>query len=254
MRFTIDACCGCHMGNIRKNNEDNFFFDNKYLDSADNGLEKPITLNMPVKKGLCLAVFDGMGGENFGEVASYSAAKALQQAPRRLPDFFIPEKKYLTQLSLQLNKSVVTAKRELDTERMGTTMVTLYFTAKDAYICNIGDSRAYLLRDKALRQISVDHVQRRSEASRRKAPLTQHLGIDPMDMQIEPDIARYALQTGDQYLLCSDGLTDMLTDLEIADILSSGQDTKACVQLLMQAALDRGGWDNITVIVCKITE
>lgn len=252
MRFTMEACCGCHMGNIRKNNEDNFFFDGKCLESDNTGLKNPVTLDTPVKNGLCLAVFDGMGGENFGEIASFSAARTLQQSQRKLTDFFIPERKYLTQLSAELNDAVVAAKRELDTDRMGTTMVALYFTPRYAYVCNIGDSRAYRLRDNEFLQLSEDHVQKQAENARRKAPLTQHLGIDPEDLQIEPYIAKGELRSGDQYLLCSDGLTDMLTNFEITDIMLGSQDPESCVQNLIEAALERGGRDNITAIVCNI--
>lgn len=254
MRLTLEACCGCHMGNIRKNNEDNFLFNRQYMESDNTGLEVPLVWKTSVKNGLWMAVFDGMGGENFGEEASCAAAKTLQEKKRNLRDLFTPDDQYLHQLCMQLNDAVVAAKEALDTDRMGTTMVGLYFTSKEAYMCNIGDSRAYLCRDEALRQISVDHAQKASETSRRKPPLTQHLGIDPAYMQIEPYITKNVLQPGDQYLLCSDGLTDMLTDGEIADILSSSQSAENCVQALLQAALDRGGRDNVTVIVCKIME
>lgn len=254
MRFTLKACCGCHMGNIRKNNEDNFFFDGNCLDSDNAGLKDTITCNTDVEKGLCVAVFDGMGGENFGEMASFSAAKALQLSLQKTPDFNIPQHQYLNQLTLELNDAVVAAKNQLYTNRMGTTMVALYFTQDFAYVCNVGDSRAYRLRGDAFWQISEDHIQKREDSSRRKAPLTQHLGIDPMDMQIVPYIAKSELQDADRYLLCSDGLTDMLTNAEIADIMHHFPDPESCVRHLMQAALDRGGRDNITVIVCNITK
>ena len=165
----------------------------------------------------------------------------------------ISEKKYLFRLSLSLNEAVLQAKREQCTDRMGTTMVALYFSGRYVYVCNIGDSRAYRLRDGEFLQISEDHVEHRPERTHRKAPLTQHLGIDPEDMLIEPYIAKGELRKGDMYLLCSDGLTDMLSNLEISCLMHDSTSVDECVTQLIQAALEKGGRDNITVIVCRIT-
>ena len=252
MRFTIEAACGCHMGKVRKNNEDNFYFDGKCLESDNEGLKNPVYLEEPVKRGLSYAIFDGMGGENYGEIASYTAARKMQQIERTLADFFIPERKYLTRLVMQLNDAVVQAKKELQTSRMGTTMVSLYFSGRYVYVCNIGDSRAYRLREGEFLQLSEDHIEQRPGRDHKKAPLTQHLGIDPEDMIIEPYIAKGVLRSGDIYLLCSDGLTDMLSNLEISCLLHDCPDVEESAIQLIQAALDKGGRDNITVIVCKI--
>ena len=252
MQFTIEAACGCHIGNIRKTNEDNFYFDGKCLAADHSGLKNPVSFEQPLKNGLCLAVFDGMGGENFGELASFAAARQLQQTQRTMADFFVSERNYLLQLTEQLNDAVVQQKATLCTDRMGTTMAALYFTSRYGYVCNVGDSRAYRLRDGEFLQISLDHTEKRPGRENRKAPLTQYLGIHPEDMQLEPHIAKGALETGDIYLLCSDGLTDMLTNFEIADILLQDTDAEACVQTLIQSALARGGRDNVTVIVCKV--
>lgn len=252
MGFVMEAACGCNKGKIRKNNEDNFYFDGKCLEVENDGLKNPAYIETPVKRGLCYAIFDGMGGENFGEIASHAAARQMQLTERTLGDYLIPEKKYLNRLSLSLNEAVLQAKREQCTDRMGTTMVALYFSGRYVYVCNIGDSRAYRLRDGEFLQISEDHVESHPGRGRKKAPLTQHLGIDPEDMLIEPYIAKGELKNGDMYLLCSDGLTDMLSNLEISCLMHSSDDVDECASQLIQAALEKGGRDNITVIVCKI--
>lgn len=252
MGFVMEAACGCNKGKIRKNNEDNFYFDGKCLEVENDGLKNPAYIETPVKRGLCYAIFDGMGGENFGEIASHAAARQMQLTERTLGDYLIPEKKYLNRLSLSLNEAVLQAKREQCTDRMGTTMVALYFSGRYVYVCNIGDSRAYRLRDGEFLQISEDHVESHPGRGCKKAPLTQHLGIDPEDMLIEPYIAKGELKNGDMYLLCSDGLTDMLSNLEISCLMHSSDDVDECASQLIQAALEKGGRDNITVIVCKI--
>lgn len=252
MRLSIDAACGCNVGKIRKNNEDNFFFDSKCLELDNLGLRNTACFSDSLKNGLMLAVFDGMGGENYGEVASFTAARQMQSITRSLSDYFVSERKYLSKLTMQLNDAIVAEKKELCTDRCGSTMVALYFSSGYVYTCNIGDSRAYRLRDGEFLQLTVDHVEKRPEGERKKAPLTQHLGIDSEDMQIEPYIAKGKINKGDTYLLCSDGLTDMLTNFEISDIMLQNENPVDCVECLIKAALEHGGRDNITVIVCRI--
>lgn len=252
MRLFVDAACGCHIGKIRKNNEDNFFFDDKCLELENRGLRNTACFSDVLRSGLCFAVFDGMGGENFGEVASFTAARRMQTVTRSLSDYFVSERKYLLKLTEQLNDAIVEAKKELYTERCGSTMAAVYFSSGYVYTCNVGDSRIYRLREGEFLQLSVDHIENRPEGERKKAPLTQHLGIDPEEMQIEPYIAKGKISKGDIYLLCSDGLTDMLTNLEISDIILNYEESADCVQKLIQSALEHGGRDNITVIVCRI--
>ena len=251
MAYILDAACGCNTGKIRKNNEDNFFFDGRCLEADNSGLKHPVTMTKTLRRELCVAIFDGMGGENFGEVASFAAADCMQYTTRKLKDYFIPERKFLNSLCMKINDAVVAKQQELCTERMGSTMVALYFSHGYVYVCNLGDSRDYRLRDGEFLQLSVDHLEKR-EQTRKKAPLTQHLGISPENFLIEPYIAKGELKRGDQYLLCSDGLTDMLTNLEIDGIMSSTESAEDCVKKLIDAALEKGGKDNVTAIVCRI--
>ena len=252
MKYTIQAACGCHIGKIRKNNEDNFFFDGKCLEEINKGLKHPAWMEEKLKNGFCVAVFDGMGGENFGELASYAAARQMQVTERSLKDFLIPEKKYLEQLTRQLNDAVVREQQKMCTDKMGSTMVCLYLSGRYAYVCNVGDSRAYRLRDGEFLQLSCDHVEKRPGRDQKKAALTQHLGFGSEEIEIEPYIAKGELKKGDTYLLCSDGLSDMLTNFEITDMMMRCEDAEDCVQKLIDAALRHGGRDNITAIVCKL--
>ncbi len=252
MPYVLEASCLCNTGKIRKNNEDNFFFDGRCLEEENDGLKHPVSMSKSLHRELCVAVFDGMGGENFGESASFAAADCMQSITRKLKDYFIPERKFLSRMCMKLNDAVVTKQQELCTERMGSTMVALYFSHGYVYVCNLGDSRAYRLRGGEFLQLSVDHIEEREGQSRKKAPLTQHLGISPEYFLIEPYIAKGELKHGDQYLLCSDGLTDMLTNFEIDEIMSNAVTAEDCVQKLVNSALEKGGKDNVTVIVCRI--
>jgi len=251
MNLVIEAACGCNRGKIRSNNEDNVYFFGRCLPLIHDGTKKISGVESGIQNGLFLAVFDGMGGESCGEEASFAAAQELQLVGKKLIDYFFPEREFLTRTMLRLNDAVVKRAHELCVERMGSTLVALYFSAGNVYVCNLGDSRAYRLRYGEFMQLSQDHVYR-STNGRKKSPLTQYLGIDPDYMTLEPFICKGSLIEEDQYLLCSDGLTDMLSNMEIMTIMLNSKDSRSCASQLIDAALKRGGQDNVTVIVCKI--
>lgn len=254
MRYSVQASCGCHTGKIRRNNEDNFYFNGYSLDRIHNGLPYPICAESNPGSGFLVSVFDGMGGECFGEYASFAAAQQMQHDNDTLNGYCFSSKSHLFTMINQLNDAVLKAQQEMCTEHMGSTMVSFYFTGRHVYSCNLGDSRSFLLRDNVLSQLSVDHVVTYPDKSRKKAPLTQYLGINTEELQIEPHIVKGRYKSGDVFLLCSDGLTDMLTDQEIRDIMLNHAEPKDCVEALIQAALDHGGRDNITVVICKVAE
>ncbi len=252
INFTIQAACGCNTGKIRKNNEDNFYFCGKYLEENNCGLKRPMWIEDTLKSGFTVAVFDGMGGENFGETASYAAAQQMQLHKRSLPNLFEPEETYFAQLAQLLNEAVVKEKQLKCTENMGTTMVCLHFAKDSVYICNMGDSRAYRLREGELIQLSQDHLEKRPGTDERKAEINRYLGIDPEEMEVEPFVLKSEYEKGDTYLLCSDGLSDMLSNIEINDIMLCSESAQDCAQKLIDEAIKHGGRDNITVIICKI--
>ena len=150
---------------------------------------------------------------------------------------------------------------------MGTTFVGMNISGQKMIFANIGDSRIYRLRKGKLKQLSQDHsvVQRMvrigmlTEAEARKHPqrhqITQYLGIRQEEMMIEPQIEENVrIENGDRYLLCSDGLTDMLSDEEIEKTMNACRIVKDTVEKLWNAAIKNGGADNITVILLEVQE
>ncbi|MCD8157265.1 MAG: hypothetical protein LUD53_07575, partial [Clostridiales bacterium] len=115
-------------------------------------------------------------------------------------------------------------------------------------ICNIGDSRIFRLSKGQMEQLSMDHVGVAPYG--RKPPLSQNLGIPPTEMLIEPYAATAAYREGDIYLICSDGLTDMLSTNQIAQVLGQ-YPIETAAGCLLEKALERGGRDNITIILCR---
>ena len=247
LAFTLQAACLSHIGNRRGNNEDNFFFNGICLEEEHTSTHDPLLMERVLQEDVCLGVFDGMGGENYGEQASFTAASEMQALTGKPKLFYQSGGKYLGNLALALNDAVFRRAQELMTSRMGTTMAALYFSGSRVYVCNVGDSRVYRLRDHVFAQLSQDHVSTRIPAPRRKAPLTQHLGMNPEDVRIEPFVIKDSMQSGDIYLMCSDGLTDMVDNLALSDILSRSENPEQCALNLLQAALDGGGKDNITI-------
>lgn len=150
---------------------------------------------------------------------------------------------------------------------MGTTLTALYLDQGKAICCNVGDSRCYFMRAGALRQLSADHTEAQqmvnmgilSPEQARKSKswhkLTQHLGIFPEEFVIEPHFGPpLVLKSGDVFLLCSDGLTDMAADEQIAEILNTGKNAEQTADALVKLALSQGGRDNVTALVLKVRE
>ena len=255
MNYQIEAACGSSVGKVRSKNEDNFLFDGTSLPEKNSGQLPPLNLYGEFPGSVSVAVFDGMGGMAHGEAASAPAAESVK---RLLEQMDAPSPEVLEDICLQANRAVWQKAVELGTERMGTTLAMLCFEKEHVYAVNVGDSRIFGLRGERLMQISRDHTDEAYMKAKgivgRKPRLTQYMGIDPGEVRLEPYITRGSVQTGDTYLICSDGLTDMLDEETICQLLTVSGTAAACVESLISAALKRGGHDNVTVIVCRVLE
>ena len=217
---------GSDVGRKRENNEDSLFRDDQ--------------------RGL-FAVADGMGGHPAGDVAAREAIAAL--ADRLTDDDFdtCGAVQALSDALVAAHEAVVAAARvDPDKRGMGTTAVVVHVDEQAVVTCShIGDSRAYVLTGGRLLRVTEDHVTAR-EAGRL---LTQALGTS---RTVEPDAAEVRLEPGDKVLLCTDGLTDMVSEREIRDILGQAAHPQTVCDELIAAALDAGGLDNITCIVIDV--
>lgn len=253
MVYQLSAACGCSIGRIRDNNEDNFYFNGHILGEQNNGLNSTVSMKCRTSNPVCFAVFDGMGGEERGELASYTAAAALDVRIKDLRSTLSAPKEFLESSCCAMSDAVCAAGKPLAAGRMGTTVAMLLLSMDKAYVCNIGDSRVYLLRDDELLQISEDHVESLPPGSRQKKPrLTQYLGACKDELMLEPHIITYDIQPRDTFLLCSDGLTDMLASEEICVCITQHISTKRMVSHLIDLANHHGGRDNITALIIKI--
>ncbi len=256
--FIISAHGRSNVGKKRGNNEDNFFLSGVTVDSANN-----ITAKFEDTSKIACAVFDGMGGEAAGEKASQMAAVTFGE---NLSDIINSDfsEGAITSVIESANKKVCDEIRKMG-KRMGCTFVSLGFSNNTIHIANIGDSRAYLLRDGKFYCISKDHTvsqtmvdsgvisYEESQKIKEKHMLTQHLGIFPDEMVLEPYFKTFTAKENDIVLLCSDGLTDMLSDSEIQSVLQQQANPEEATNILVEKVLENGGKDNVTVIVAKIS-
>jgi PPM family protein phosphatase len=219
---------------------------------------------------------DGMGGYNAGEVASGMAtsliADGLQEAwqPEALSKLSREEAKSLSERLIRehigrANSAIfTTSQNNPECAGMGTTLVVCLFHDNFMAVAHIGDSRLYRLRGEAMIQVTRDHsllqeqldsgliTPEEAKLSQNKNLVTRALGIDP---SVEPEIHVHETQADDIYLLCSDGLSDMVEDDEIRLTLITLKSNPALtVQQLVQAANDNGGRDNISAMLIRIAE
>ena len=253
----ISAYAASNVGKRRQNNEDNYYFDGNYVNSANDIFAESLN-----STELIVSVCDGMGGEEAGEVASQIAVESLNKCYKYLLDNNLSDE--AIEKYVNYSNDLICGEIKKYKKRMGTTYTLLGIKDGVVTASNIGDSRIYRYSNGVLEQISHDHTEAQSmvdagvvsaEESMKipeKHRLTQHLGIFPYEMIIEPYIVRFPVSAGDRYLLCSDGLTDMLTNSEISAILCKKQSLKTIVDELISSALNKGGRDNVTIVLCEI--
>lgn len=245
MNYTVRYFCWSHAGKIRSINQDNFICDGIFMDDSAGQPAFPLAGCLTHGHPALIGVFDGMGGEECGEIASFLAAQQAAEViigARPLDA--------LLQFCKTANGKICGYAAENQISAMGTTAALLAFTDSEIALCNIGDSKIFRFADQKLEQISVDH--HAPAVYGQKPPLSQYLGIPPSEMVIDPYAARGRYHDGDIYLLCSDGLTDMAAAGDIAQILRETEFDKAG-QRLLDTALEHGGKDNITIILCQVT-
>lgn len=254
----LHAAAISHVGMIRENNEDNFYLQGQIRSRLDE-LQSRASGSFEEEQTL-FAVADGMGGMAHGELASLATVQALVPCAMEIV-------RETVQTSVSRANAEICRAQALAGRQMGTTLAALYMDRGKAVACNIGDSRAYLLRSGVLTRLTVDHNQAQmmvdlgllTAEEAKKHPgrhaLTQFIGIPEDQMVIEPHFsAEIEVQTGDIFLLCSDGLTDGVDEVELPELLSGNTESMTIADRLVRLALDRGGRDNITALVVCVSE
>jgi len=196
MGYNIEYATLCHKGKVRARNQDNFWCMGAFLGSENNGLREPITGYIQTNYSPAFAVFDGMGGEQQGEVAAFIAANCFNASYNSSPK--TDPKRFLLETCMNMNRAICEYAAGMRLRSTGTTAAILMFGENVIHICNIGDSRIYRYHGKRLVQISHDHSM--AGVTNRKPPLTQNLGVPETEFLIEPYMAEVACKAGDEYL------------------------------------------------------
>ena len=262
-KLRANVCAVTHAGRIRKENEDNYNLNGRLTSTGD--LKKGSAFVQSMSEPFHLAVCDGMGGESYGELASGIAVESIATHSMNVYD---SGEDYSFAISNCLDdaNNRICAEISAKGKRMGTTLAAVYAVKGRIYCVNIGDTRVYHYSKGMLEQISFDHTHAQtivdagevSQDNVNRIPdakrLTRHLGVFPEEGNLSPNISVIDdIDDGDVILLCSDGLTDMLDDGEITEILSSGENAQTVASKLIRRALEKGGKDNVTVMAAFMT-
>jgi serine/threonine protein phosphatase PrpC len=239
------------IGHARENNEDKFDF------------YEPDEEPLLAARGSVYLVCDGMGGHNAGQIASELAAKQFLHAYYHLGGTAQEAARHAI---LQAHHYIAEMASKIPSRYgMGTTLTALILKQDEGILAHVGDSRCYRLREGVFEQLSRDHTLVASLVEQGIIPpeqaryhpqrnvIRQAVGVADPSEPLEPDIETFALQAGDLYLLCSDGLTDMVDDAEIEAIVREEPPTRAAWRLV-DRALANGGRDNITVVLVQILQ
>jgi len=251
LKTALEIATATHSGMVRSHNEDSIAADGE--------------------AGLAVLA-DGMGGYNAGEVASGIAVEYIKTEMKKQLSGKKPEdldepsvQKLIAEHSARANAAIYqSAQSQPQYSGRGTTLVVALWHDNRISVGHVGDSRLYRLRDGKLSQVTRDHsllqeqidsgmiTKEQARHSQNKNLVTRAVGIDPV---VETEVHTYPVQVGDIYLMCSDGLNDMVTDEDIELTLSSlAANLQLAAQQLIQQACDNGGRDNVSVILVRVAK
>lgn len=245
----IDAVAVTHRGRVRPGNEDAVAVAG-FLSAAEQG--EPVRVSVASTRPFTGLVADGMGGHAEGGRASRLAARVITDASPAFRDADA-----IVAAVRAANTAIHAEATAVDRwAGMGTTVVVLTVADGTATCVNVGDSRCYLLRDESLVQLSTDDAPPPVGATPvvKTGVVTQTLGGTADERPVEPHVHRVAVRAGDRFLLCSDGLTDVVSVDDIEAGLSHPADAVETVRDLLRRALDAGGPDNISALLLTIPE
>jgi len=272
-RVKVDLAAQSHQGRIRTNNEDHYLAVRitRSLETLLTNLGEAVLPKRFDETAYGMLVADGMGGMAAGEIASRAALLRLLELVVKTPD-------WIMMMNQPENAATVMRRmthrfREIDDELraqgesnhalhgMGTTLTVAVTLGTDLFLSHIGDSRAYLLRREKLHQLTKDHTLAQAlieagiagadDTSTRAMRHVLTAALGSTGKRTDPQVQGLHLSDGDQLLLCTDGLTEMVADNDIAAVLADANSSQAACEALIDLALAGGGKDNITVVLAR---
>jgi len=268
----IDVAALSDKGKVREHNEDHFFVarGGRHLATLLTNIPSSDVPTRFEETGYLMIVADGMGGHAGGEVASRMAIATLINIVLHMPDWILRldeehAQKVMERAAERYRKvhEALQEKARLDPKLrgMGTTMTAAYSLGDDLFVAHVGDSRAYLFRDGKLQLLTHDQTQAQlmadigmisqTEVARHRLRHVLTSALGGLEKAVSVDIQRLKLTGADRLLLCTDGLTDMVEDGGIAQVLGGVESSDDACRRLVDLALENGGKDNITVVLAR---
>ncbi len=256
-KATLSAALKSGKGNVRTNNEDAYFFNGDFAALKDMDQETSLECACSEETAL-FAICDGMGGYENGEVASYTTVSRIPKlkSALKLFDFSTAITRWVEETNAAVNDA---------TRDGGCTLALLYYQSENVHIAHIGDSRIYRFHQGKLVRMTKDHsrmqvlldagiiTEKEAETYPQRHVITRALGMDEEENgKCMPTVHEpVPVEDQDRYIICSDGVTDMLSDDRIENLLSHSQTVFECADSVYRAALDAGGRDNTSVIAIE---
>jgi PPM family protein phosphatase len=269
----VDVAAATHAGYVRPNNEDHYLVIKfgRSLENVSSNLGKGLLARSYDVTGYGMFVADGMGGHASGEIASRMSLTRLVELLVETPDWILSleTQEYATTVLqrmkerfFQIDETLRAEAERINSLRgMGTTLTVAGTLGQELVIGHIGDSRAYLLRGGKFEQLTTDHTlaQALIDAGVAKPddPATHSMrhvltaALGSLGDVIQPQIHRTQVSVGDQLLLCTDGLTEMVGDEEISYVITESDSAQTACHDLVDLALRAGGLDNVTVVLAR---
>lgn len=263
-RRSLSAAVISHKGCERANNEDSFFFNGDWmpLDQMDQGA---LIVQDFSADSLLFAVCDGMGGAQSGEIASHGTVQRMLPLMQRLPGSQPSE--LIERFCHEASLAVYQEAQRQGAKYQGTTLAMVAIDRQEATIANVGDSRVYLLRQGNLEQLSDDHsevnrlvkagllTREQARKHERSNIITHYIGMGQREQSKDFAFMRQLpLYRGDRLMICSDGISDLISDERLRAILHGASDPEQAVVQLANTALELGGKDNLSCIVLDCGE
>jgi serine/threonine protein phosphatase PrpC len=269
----VDLGASSHPGHVRENNEDSYLVMRfgRSLENVLTNLEEDLLEQNYAMRGYGMLVADGMGGAAAGEVASRFALSKLVELIVDTSDWTLSLQRRedvttvlrrMTERFLQIDD---TLRKEADRDHtlrgLGTTLTVAGVMGNDLRLGHVGDSRAYLLRDTGMKQLTIDHtlaqalidagVANRDDPASRSMRHVLTAAVGSLGDKGVPQVQLFKLSDDDQLLLCTDGLTETVEDATIAGVLREAKSAQFACNELVNLALAGGGSDNITVVLAR---
>ena len=267
----IDVGAVSHVGKVRTNNEDHYAVVRRRRSRTVLSTNLP-RADLPDvdEDAYAMVVADGIGGAAFGDLASRLALRTAGELgireikwPLKMNEDEVRETLEKLETYVELLHDELTKHAEADPhlEGMGTTLTAAYTSGTEAFLAHVGDSRAYLFRQGKIRRLTRDHTlaQEMIDSGKRDFSASQmrwmnRILTNCLSTKNEPlhaDVRHLTLQDEDRLLLCTDGLSDLVKDAELASVLQGDLDSQRACEALLDLALERGGKDNVTIIVAR---